>query len=84
MSSRYQETRHSVNYSDRDFWEKINQDQPGGNNLEAPSEKFGRYVFNRDVMQKMLPPEITENLIRASQGIEKIKPKYADTIAVAM
>lgn len=31
----------------------------------------------------MLPPEIYENLIRASLGFEKIRPEYSDTIAVA-
>ena len=84
MPPRNQDPRQSTTYSDRDFWEKFTQDQNGGITLQAPSEKFGKYVFNRSVMQKMLPPEIYSNLVRASQGIEKIRPEYSDTIAVAM
>ncbi len=49
-----------------------------------PSEKFGIHVFNRSVMQKTLPPEIFRNIISASKGEERIRPEYADTIAVAM
>lgn len=35
-------------------------------------------------MQKMLPREINKNLINAMEGRERIKPEYADTIAVAI
>jgi len=62
----------------------MSQDRVAAVTQEVPSEKFGKYVFNRSVMQKMLPPEIFSNLVKASRGIEKIKPEYADTIAVAM
>jgi glutamine synthetase len=48
------------------------------------SEKFGAQVFNRTIMQKMLPKEIYVNVINAVEGREKIKPEYADTIALAM
>lgn len=48
------------------------------------SENFGKYVFNRAVMQKMLPKEIFKNILKASEGREKIKQEYADTIAVAI
>jgi len=48
------------------------------------SESFGARVFNRSVMQKMLPVEIYKNVLNAMEGREKIKPEYADPIAVAM
>lgn len=48
------------------------------------SENFGRRVFSRSVMQKMLPKEIYRNLLQAMEGQEKIKQEYADTIAVAI
>lgn len=48
------------------------------------SEYFGSHVFNRSVMQRMLPKAICKNLINAMDGREKIKPEYADTIAMAM
>ena len=54
---------------------------------EAPgtsSENFGKYVFSRSVMQKMLPKDIYKNIVKAMEGQEKIKQEYADTIAVAM
>jgi glutamine synthetase len=53
-------------------------------NLEGSSDLFGALVFNRSVMQKMLPKDICKNLINAMEGKEKIKPEYADTIAMAM
>lgn len=49
-----------------------------------PSDLFGSYVFNRKVMQQMLPREIYKNILNAMEGHEKINPEYADTIAVAM
>lgn len=50
----------------------------------VPSQKFGMYVFNRTVMQTMLPPEICKNIFQAQQGIERIKTEYAEPIALAM
>lgn len=48
------------------------------------SEVFGSHVFNRSVMQKMLPREIYRNILEAMAGKEKIAPEFADPIAVAM
>lgn len=48
------------------------------------SETFGMNVFNRSIMQKMLPKEVYKNILNAIDGKEKIKPEFADTIAVAM
>lgn len=48
------------------------------------SEHFASHVFNRSVMQKMLPKEVCKNLFNAMDGKEKILPQYADSIAVAM
>jgi glutamine synthetase len=48
------------------------------------SECFGSRIFNRAVMQKMLPREIYQNIVQAMEGREKINPDYADTIAVAV
>lgn len=45
---------------------------------------FGQHVFNRETIKKMLPKDICQNLLGAMDGKEKIKPEYADTIAVAM
>jgi glutamine synthetase len=58
---------------------EINQE-----NYKNPSESFGEYVFNRSVMKRMLPKDIYKNVVNAIDGIEKIKPEYADSIAVAM
>lgn len=55
-----------------------------GTKNSSPSDIFGKHVFNRKVMQQMLPREIYKNILNAMNGIEKIKPEYADTIAVAM
>lgn len=51
---------------------------------ECCSDVFGAHVFNRRVMQKMLPREVYKNIIRAMDAREKIKPEYSDTIAMAM
>ncbi len=48
------------------------------------SEAFGAYVFNRSVMQKMLPNEIFLNVINAMEGHEQINPDFGNTIAVAL
>lgn len=45
---------------------------------------FGKYVFNRAVMRQMLPQEIYRNVIEAMENRDKIKPEYADSIALAM
>lgn len=50
----------------------------------GPSETFGMNVFNRSVMQKALPKEVFKNVLNAIEGKEKIKPEFADTIAVAI
>lgn len=51
---------------------------------KSNSENFGKYVFTRAVMQKMLPRDIYKNIVRAMEGQEKIHQDYADTIAVAI
>lgn len=48
------------------------------------SEHFGKYVFSRSVMQKMLPREVYKNIVKAMEGQEKIKQEFADIIAVAI
>lgn len=48
------------------------------------SETFGINVFNRSVMQKMLPKEVYKNVLQAIEGKEKIRPEFADTIAAAI
>ncbi|MBA3816955.1 MAG: glutamine synthetase III [Parachlamydiaceae bacterium] len=50
----------------------------------GPSENFGINVFNRSIMQKVLPKEVYLNVLNAIEGKEKIKPEFADTIAVAI
>ena len=51
---------------------------------ERVSGKFGFFVFTRDVMEKMLPREVKQNLYDAMDGLCCIKEEYADIIAVAM
>lgn len=51
---------------------------------ESSSSLFGAHVFNRGIMQQMLPRDIYKNVINAIEGREKIKPEYADSIALAM
>lgn len=48
------------------------------------SEEFGIHVFNKNVMQKMLPKEVYKGLLAVISGREKLQPEYADTIAIAM
>lgn len=58
---------------------------PIGDAIEKGSSSlFGAHVFNRSIMQQMLPREIYKNVINAIDGKEKIKPEYADSIALAM
>lgn len=45
---------------------------------------FGNQVFDINVIKKMLPKDICENLLAAMQGKEQLKSVYADTIALAM
>lgn len=48
------------------------------------SESFGIRTFSRRLLQQRLPKEIYRNVCNAMEGLEKIKPEYADTIAVAI
>lgn len=41
-------------------------------------------MFNRAIMQKMLPKEVYKNLAGAMEGKEPLKGEFADTVAVAM
>jgi len=59
--------------------------------LHVPSEGetgiskiFGKRVFNRSVMKEMLPPQVYQNVVDAMEYRGRIKPEYADTIALAM
>lgn len=52
--------------------------------VSHPSDSFGKRVFNRSIMRKMLPKEVFQNVIAAQEGREKIRKEYAETIAVAM
>jgi len=54
------------------------------NESAISSETFGKHVFNRAVMRRMLPPEVYANVIDAMENRDKIKPEHSDTIAVAM
>lgn len=47
-------------------------------------ELFGTHVFNRFVMERMLRPQVLKNAIAAQEGLEQLKPEYADEIASAM
>lgn len=53
-------------------------------NTGTNSENFGRAVFSPSVMQKMLPKEIYKNVLNAMDGQEKIRPEYADAVALAV
>lgn len=53
-------------------------------NCHVNSENFGKYVFSRAVMQKMLPRDVYKNIVNAMTGREKLKVEYADTIAIAV
>lgn len=50
----------------------------------ASSEQFGINVFTRALMQSMLPKEVFANVVDAMESRDKIKPEYADTIALAI
>lgn len=51
---------------------------------ESSSLDFGAYVFNKNIMQKMLSKEVFKNVSDAMDGKAKIRPEYADAIALAM
>lgn len=48
------------------------------------SEEFGILTFNRAVMQKMLSKEVYQHLVNASEGREKLRTDFADSVAVAI
>lgn len=52
--------------------------------VPSSADVFGMHVFNRSVMQQMLPKEIYRNVLNAMDGREKIRPEFADSIALAM
>lgn len=64
------------------------RDRASGERPKSPSPSlssiFGSHVFSRSVMEKMLPKQVCDNVSRAMKGLEKIRPEYADSIAVAM
>ncbi|MBS4164585.1 hypothetical protein PRO82_001915 [Candidatus Protochlamydia amoebophila] len=47
-------------------------------------QNFGKYVFSRTVMQKMLSEEIYKNVSNAINGREKIKAEYIDQAALRL
>lgn len=61
-----------------------NKNFPAVKKIGGNAEHFASRVFNRQVMRQMLPKEIYKNLIDAIEGRKKIKPEYADAIALAM
>lgn len=63
---------------------KKNDFQLGLNGKAINSESFGKRVFSRSVMQKMLPREVYKCVLSAMDGHEQIKPEYANTIALAV
>lgn len=48
------------------------------------SERFGSLVFSRTIMEKMFSKEIFMNIHNAMEGLEKIRPEFAETIAIGM
>ncbi len=61
-----------------------NHSSQNGKERQNPADSFGAHVFNRSVMQRMLPPSVYENVINAMEGREKIKTENSDVIAGAM
>jgi glutamine synthetase len=51
---------------------------------QIASQHFGACVFNRIIMQRVLPREVFINVCNAMEGKEKIKEEFANPIAVAM
>lgn len=64
--------------------EKRNRSEMDPISALISSDSFGADVFNRSLMQKMLPREIYRNIINAMEGSEKICKEHADTIAMAV
>lgn len=48
------------------------------------SREFGSNVFTRAQMQKVLPREVYVNVVDAMESRDKIKPEFADTVALAI
>lgn len=53
-------------------------------NSISASQHFASHVFNRSIMQKMLPKEVYINLFNAMDGKSKIHSEHSDIIATAM
>jgi glutamine synthetase len=64
--------------------QEIARRQTEGKPRPLSVEDFGKHVFDSEAMRKMLPTDIFYNVSQAMQGLDRIKPEYADTIAVAM
>ena len=69
-----------------DALKKIGRFHTGVKQVEKTinSENFGKRTFSRSLMQKILPREVYKNILSGIEGSEKIKPEYADIIAVAV
>ncbi len=52
--------------------------------IPASTESFGKLVFNRKVMERMLPKDVFKNIQLAILGKEPLDLAHADTIALAM
>ncbi|MBA2369181.1 MAG: glutamine synthetase III [Candidatus Protochlamydia sp.] len=48
------------------------------------SKNFGKFVFSRSVMQKMLSRDVYSNIIQAMNGFEKITSENANTFAMVV
>lgn len=48
------------------------------------SSRFGKYVFSRSIMQKMLPKKVYKNVLQAINGIEKLHSDDAGIVATAV
>jgi glutamine synthetase len=56
----------------------------GKQDFGSIKDLFASHVFTPSIMEKMLPKVVYNNVMEAIAGKEKIKPDYADTMAVAM
>lgn len=54
---------------------------PSGSN---PLKTYGDLVFTRVVAEQMLPSDVFHNLVDAMDGVDQLKPEYAESIAVAV
>jgi glutamine synthetase len=52
--------------------------------VERLIDIFACRVFNQEVMEKMLPKNVCENILNAKNGYDQIKLEYADIIANAL